>query len=159
MRVAGARREQQDPAALGAVRLDPRPVGDRPDRQPGAVERGADAVDAGRARQRAVAVPDEQVGRVDAVGLVAEGVDGERLDRGAERGRARADRRRQRPGSGEHDPHAVQDAGAQQLHRAQRGMTQPAIATKWTIAAAMTSVWKTSWKPNTRGHGFGRCQA
>ena len=35
-------------------------------------------------------------------------------------------------------------------------MTQPAIATKWTTAAAITSAWKTSWKPKMRGHGFGR---
>ena len=38
-------------------------------------------------------------------------------------------------------------------------ITQPAIATKWVTAAAMTSAWKISWKPNVRGHGSGRCSA
>ena len=27
---------------------------------------------------------------------------------------------------------------------------------KCTIAAAITSVWKSSWKPKVRGHGSGR---
>ena len=39
------------------------------------------------------------------------------------------------------------------------GMIQPAIATKCSAAAAITSAWKTSWKPNTRGHGSGRRMA
>ena len=39
------------------------------------------------------------------------------------------------------------------------GTTQPAIATKWQTAAAMTNAWKTSWKPKTRGHGSGRRRA
>ena len=38
-------------------------------------------------------------------------------------------------------------------------MIQPAIATKCSAAAAITSAWKTSWKPNTRGHGSGRRSA
>ena len=36
------------------------------------------------------------------------------------------------------------------------GTTQPAIAMKCTTAAAITSEWKTSWKPYVRGHRFGR---
>ena len=36
------------------------------------------------------------------------------------------------------------------------GMTQPAIATKWAMAAAITNAWKISWKPKMGGHGFGR---
>ena len=39
------------------------------------------------------------------------------------------------------------------------GMIQPAIATKCIAAAAITSAWKTSWKPNTCGHGSGRRRA
>ena len=35
------------------------------------------------------------------------------------------------------------------------GTTHPAIAMKWATAAAITSVWKTSWKPNVRGHRLG----
>ena len=38
-------------------------------------------------------------------------------------------------------------------------MTQPAIAAKCAAAAAITKAWKTSWKPNVRGHGFGRLPA
>ena len=33
------------------------------------------------------------------------------------------------------------------------GITQPAIATKWVTAAATTSAWKISWKPNVAGQG------
>lgn len=36
------------------------------------------------------------------------------------------------------------------------GITQPAIATKWTRAAATTSAWKISWKPKVCGHGSGQ---
>jgi hypothetical protein len=39
------------------------------------------------------------------------------------------------------------------------GTIQPAIATKWTAAAVVTSVWKISWKPNVAGHGSGRLSA
>ena len=39
------------------------------------------------------------------------------------------------------------------------GMIQPAIAVKCIAAATITSAWKTSWKPNTRGHGSGRRSA
>ena len=35
------------------------------------------------------------------------------------------------------------------------GTTHPAIAMKCATAAAITSVWKTSWKPNVRGHRLG----
>lgn len=36
------------------------------------------------------------------------------------------------------------------------GSTQPAIAARWAVAAAMTKPWKTSWKPNVAGQGSGR---
>ena len=39
--------------------------------------------------------------------------------------------------------------------QAAAGTTQPAIAMKCAAAAAITSAWKTSWKPNVRGHRFG----
>src|SRR5690349_16355525 len=40
--------------------------------------------------------------------------------------------------------------------RQPRGTTKPAIATKCAAAAAMTSRWKSSWKPKTAGRGSGR---
>ena len=33
------------------------------------------------------------------------------------------------------------------------------MATKCTTAARITNTWKISWKPKTRGHGFGRPSA
>ena len=39
------------------------------------------------------------------------------------------------------------------------GTTQAAMAMKCTIAAAITSVWKSSWNPKVLGHGSGRLAA
>ena len=37
--------------------------------------------------------------------------------------------------------------------------TKAATAANWVAAAATTSTWKTSWKPNVRGNGFGQWNA
>ena len=50
---------------------------------------------------------------------------------------------------------AVEPAELADVVRRLRGTTQPAIAMKCAAAAAITSAWKTSWKPNVRGHRFG----
>ena len=44
-------------------------------------------------------------------------------------------------------------------HQASRMTIQPAMATKCATAARITNTWKISWKPNVRGHGFGRPSA
>jgi hypothetical protein len=67
-------------------------------------------------------------------------------------------------GAGSHTPTLNPPKGAWHLSEGlaccqPAGITQPAIATKWTVAAAMTSAWKTSWKPKVLGHGFGRRRA
>jgi hypothetical protein len=37
--------------------------------------------------------------------------------------------------------------------------TKKATAEYWQATAAITSTWKTSWKPNTAGYGSGRRNA
>ena len=60
------------------------------------------------------------------------------------------------PGTSTADKLPLESGAPVQAHA---GTTQPAIATKCATAAAITKAWKTSWKPNVRGHGFGRRRA
>jgi hypothetical protein len=48
---------------------------------------------------------------------------------------------------------------AVRIGRHDAGRTEATIATYCAAAATITSAWKTSWKPNVRGQGSGRCVA